>query len=145
MKNNKITNYLVLAALMTVLLPCALFAAFKDSGWGVRPLGMAGAFTAVADDSNAPLYNPAGLARVKQEEFSLMSAKLYSGLNGVDIGLNYLSYVRDISDKYGGFGIAWAALASPTLYREDTVSLGYGRVLNDVVKMNNLDDIFLKV
>ena len=33
---------------------------------GVRPLGMGGAFTAVADDENALFYNPAGLARVRR-------------------------------------------------------------------------------
>lgn len=31
---------------------------------GVRPLGMGGAFTAIADDSNAIFYNPAGLGRL---------------------------------------------------------------------------------
>lgn len=35
----------------------------KD-GFGVRPLGMGGAFTAVADDSNAVYYNPAGIAEI---------------------------------------------------------------------------------
>src|SRR3990170_3935872 len=32
---------------------------------GVRPLGMGGAFTAVADDENAMFYNPAGLNNIK--------------------------------------------------------------------------------
>jgi len=32
-----------------------------DIGAGVRPLGMGGAFTALADDENALFYNPAGL------------------------------------------------------------------------------------
>ncbi len=30
--------------------------------YGARPMGMGGAFTAVADDANAPYWNPAGLA-----------------------------------------------------------------------------------
>ncbi|MFA6169515.1 MAG: hypothetical protein WCW67_02445 [Candidatus Margulisiibacteriota bacterium] len=30
--------------------------------YGTRPMGMGGAFTAVADDANAPYWNPAGLA-----------------------------------------------------------------------------------
>jgi hypothetical protein len=33
---------------------------------GVRPLGMGGAFTAVANDENALFYNPAGLDRVER-------------------------------------------------------------------------------
>jgi hypothetical protein len=31
---------------------------------GVRPLGMGGAFTALADDENALYYNPAGLTAI---------------------------------------------------------------------------------
>jgi len=114
----------------------SLFAAFKDSGWGVRPLGMAGAFTAVADDANAPLYNPAGFALVKGEEVSLMSANLYSGLEGVDIGLTYMGYVHSLGKNSGGIGFAWGALSSPGLYREDTVSLGYGIGLNNLFKFS---------
>ncbi len=35
---------------------------FNDVGSGTRPLGMGGAFTAVADDANAVQENPAGMA-----------------------------------------------------------------------------------
>jgi len=111
----------------------SLHGAFLDSGWGVRPLGMGGAFTAVADDSNAPLYNPAGLALVKHQELSLMSATLFSGLDDVNIGLNSLSYVYPLGSKLGGIGLAWGALSSPSLYTEDTATLGYGRNINDVI------------
>ena len=34
------------------------YGAFKDNGWGARPAGLSGAFTAVCDDSNACYYNP---------------------------------------------------------------------------------------
>jgi hypothetical protein len=36
---------------------------------GIRPLGMGGAFTAVADDENALFYNPAGLYNEKRKGF----------------------------------------------------------------------------
>src|SRR5690349_1619520 len=55
-------------------------AAFEDPGWGARPVGMGGAFTAIADDSNAPLYNPAGIVQVQWHELSAMYAQLFSGL-----------------------------------------------------------------
>ena len=35
-------------------------AAFNDIGVGARPLGMGGAFVALADDGNAANYNVAG-------------------------------------------------------------------------------------
>ena len=40
-------------------------AAFVDDGWGARPVGMGGFFTAIADDSNAALYNPAGIVQAQ--------------------------------------------------------------------------------
>src|SRR5208283_5561127 len=36
--------------------------AFADDGISVRPTGMGGAYTAVADDADASWWNPAGLA-----------------------------------------------------------------------------------
>jgi hypothetical protein len=38
---------------------------------GIRPLGMGGAFTAIADDSNAIFYNPAGLSRLNTWSFEI--------------------------------------------------------------------------
>ncbi len=48
------------AAVLLLGLPFAAFASFTAPPNGARPLGMGTAFTAVADDANAPLYNPAG-------------------------------------------------------------------------------------
>jgi long-subunit fatty acid transport protein len=39
-------------------------------GVGARAMGMGGAYTAIANDATALVYNPAGLARVKRIEFS---------------------------------------------------------------------------
>lgn len=112
-------------------------AAFKDTGWGVRPLGMGGAYTAVVNDSNAPLFNPAGLGQIGQREVTFMSAKLFTGLEAVDVGLNYLGYIHPLSEKAGTFGATWSALSSANLYREDTGNISYGRALNDVVHLGN--------
>jgi outer membrane protein OmpA-like peptidoglycan-associated protein len=46
--------------------------AYTDVGYGVRPMGMGGAFTAVSDDPNAAYYNPAGLMKVPYPGISLM-------------------------------------------------------------------------
>src|SRR5215467_15040209 len=74
-------------------------AAFEDTGWGARPVGMGGAFTAIADDSNAPLYNPAGLVQVQWNEVSAMYSRLFSGLtlysgdDTVHLDQSYVSFV----------------------------------------------------
>lgn len=112
-------------------------AAFKDAGWGVRPLGMGGAFTAVVNDANAPTFNPAGVAQLSKHEFSFMSARLFTGLEGVDIGQNYFSYILPINEKVGNLGVTWTSLSSPDLYREDAGAIAYGRSLDDIFQIGD--------
>ena len=45
---------------------------------GTRPLGMGGAFIAVADDGNTITWNPAGLPRLRRKEFTSSYADLYA-------------------------------------------------------------------
>lgn len=111
--------------------------AFVDTYWGVRALGMGGAFTAVANDANAPMYNIAGIANVAQQEVTLMGSRLFTGLEGVEIGANYLGYVYPIKDpKYGAVSFAWSSTAVPGLRREDTFNIGYARVINDLLRLD---------
>lgn len=49
--------------------------AFVDVGYGVRPMGMGGAFTAVSDDPNAAYWNPAGMLKAPYPGVSLMYTK----------------------------------------------------------------------
>ena len=53
--------------------------AYLKMGVGARALGMGSAFTAVADDSTASFWNPAGLAKMKKPEASFMHANLING------------------------------------------------------------------
>ena len=53
---------------------------FMAIGAGVKPLGMGGAFAAVADNADAVYWNPAGLSRIREIEVGLMHAFLYEGL-----------------------------------------------------------------
>lgn len=50
-------------------------AAFLDIGYGARPMGMGGAFVALADDANAVLWNPAGLVRLSESQLTGMYAR----------------------------------------------------------------------
>ncbi len=66
-----------------------------------RPVAMGGAYTALATDSNALLYNPAGLAWVGKDEATFMHNSYFTGINqeyaayaspkGWGVNLNYLN------------------------------------------------------
>src|ERR1700681_3484963 len=123
-------RYLPLVGIL-LLIWQPLPAAFLDTGFGARPVGMGGAFTAIADDSNAPLYNPAGLVQVQWNEMSAMYSRLFSGLtlysgntptggDTVHLDQSYLAYVSKPS-RFGSFGLSWANFNTSSLYREDTV------------------------
>jgi len=83
-----------------------------DLGLGVRPLGMGGTFTGLADDLNALFYNPAGLATLERMALSsfytshLGAASLLAAtLAGRNFGLGALLFSlggiegRDESDR----------------------------------------------
>lgn len=109
------------------------YAAFKDNGWGTRPAGMGGAFTAVSDDSSGMLYNPAGIYQLKHTEVNFMHAELYTGLKTVDLGLKYAAFVCPMGE-FGTIGVNWANFVSADQYREDTLNLTYAASLANLFK-----------
>ena len=125
-----------------MLVSVKAYSAFEDTYWGVRALGMGGAFTAVANDANAPLYNIAGIANCAQKEVTLMGSRLFAGLDGVEISANYLGFVYPISEEWGSASFAWSSLGTPGLARYDTFNLGYARKLNDLI---NVDTDFVSL
>jgi hypothetical protein len=70
--------------------------AFLKMGVGARALGMGSAFTAVADDSTAAFWNPAGLALLEKSEGSFMHANLT-----LDRKYNFFNYAHVLKDKDG--------------------------------------------
>jgi outer membrane protein OmpA-like peptidoglycan-associated protein len=106
---------------------------FQDLGIGVRPSGMGEAYCAVADDSNAILYNVAGLAELQERELNLMYSDLYSNLdahlyNGENdtIGFHNVSAAWPLDRKYGTIGFGWT-LFNSAFYHENTFILGLAR------------------
>jgi len=53
-------------------------AAFVDIGYGARPMGMGGAFTALTHDAHSVLWNPAGLSRLKNNNATFMWTKQFN-------------------------------------------------------------------
>ena len=98
---------------------------------------MGGAFSAVADDSNAPLYNPAGIVQIQWNELSASYANLYSGLtlysgnDTVQLNQGYLAFAARPIPHIGSVEVSWASFNVTHLYREDSVALTYARNLGD--------------
>lgn len=89
----------------------ALFQQFPILYQGVLVEGMGGAFTAVADDSNAPFYNPAGLDNIQSSSFQILNISaditypslypnLYNSLNGASTS-NPATYVNAFNSVAG--------------------------------------------
>jgi len=70
---------------------------------GTRPLGMGGAFVAVADDGNTITWNPAGLPRLRRTEFT----SSYGDLYGMGISHSYFGLVKPFSDAFA-LGLDWS-------------------------------------
>ena len=60
---------------------------FLTLGVGARPLSMGGSFAAIADDSTATYWNPAGLGQLTHPELTFMQASI----NGLDSFTNLIS------------------------------------------------------
>ena len=68
---------------------------------GIRPLGMGGAFTAVADDDNALFYNPAGLLQKKGKGNFEIILPVFSTLEWGQNANDLANGVNDISESGG--------------------------------------------
>lgn len=101
----------------------ALGGTFNDVGLGTRPLGMGGAFVAVADDANAAQENPAGMAFFEKQ--ARMASFTHSNLFSMaELSRDFLAYAQADSG-FGAFGLTWnrfAANLDPEQWTEDAFS-----------------------
>ncbi len=86
-------------------------AALLEIGVGARPLGMGGAFTALADDENAVFYNPAGLAFLTKRGLTSLYSRQFElldysviGLAGRSIGFQLLQLSAAGIERTNEFG-----------------------------------------
>jgi len=77
----------LLVALTAHAAPFTNVGAIFDLGPGARPLGMGGAFVAIADDANAAFYNPAGLGWQSGITVTSLFARQFNALNYAALGL----------------------------------------------------------
>lgn len=103
-------KYYILIILFTIsvsLLNAGYYAGdFMIIGNGVRPLGMGGAFSALANDCSAIYWNAAGLAQVRKSELSLSHSFLYGNLAAYD---NF-TYCKPLPNDVS-VGINWTRLS----------------------------------
>ncbi|MGQ9609251.1 MAG: hypothetical protein ACUVWN_08110 [bacterium] len=102
--------------------PC--LSAFQDDFLGARSLAMGGAYTALADEADGALVNPAGLSMLRKQQLCLTSSALYLGLSdGSFISQNIMGYA--FRQKKGSNGLAWKRFGVSNLYAENTVVLSH--------------------
>jgi len=123
--------------------------AVLKAGVGARALGMGSAFTAVADNADAPYWNPAGLGSLSSSEITAMQTRL-----STDTDHYYISYVRP---AFGGtLGISWIQVGLGNIaqtsgevnpktnevinlsifsYFSNAYMFSYGRELNDRISV----------
>ncbi|MBA7516825.1 hypothetical protein ES705_08874 [subsurface metagenome] len=127
-----INKRVILIGLVTIVLSLGSnvsFGDFGDIGVGARPIGMGSAFVALVDDVHSLYYNPAGLSRLTQIEFTSGYGRLYWGLDdGSNLGNAFIGYAHPL-EKLGGIGVGWLSLGLKGFYREDTFIFSYGNKL----------------
>ncbi len=113
---------IILTIGMMILITDRVWSAFENISWGARPMGMGGAFTAIASDANTLFWNPAGMTQIEGEETSFMFARPYEGLSDVNLKMNCFTYVHSLNDS--AIGIGWTNFSS-LRYREDAWIFSY--------------------
>lgn len=113
---------------------------------GTRPSAMGGAFTALADDFNAPNWNAAGLT-----EITGMQVGFVHNIYLLDMAQEYLGYAESINDR-SGLGINVMLVNYGTIDKVKDVNglpeqngtmtpmsivgdIGYGLEINDMVSL----------
>lgn len=103
-----------------------------------RAVGMGGAYTALAVDGNALLYNPAGLGLIANHEVTFMHNQYFENItqeyfglavpSGWGASLNYLNFgdvPKTTISNPSGTGLGRAGMADMAF------SVGYGRAISD--------------
>ena len=101
-------------------------AAFNDIAIGARPLGLGGAFVALADDGNAANYNAAGLGYIDDIQVHLTTVQRFKGL----ITYHYIGGVLPLGAA-GALGTSFGSLSEDSgIYHEQTLRLSYAKAFS---------------
>ena len=129
---------LPLLMIVMPLLPCSVAlaqelsgipGAYVDVGLGVRPLGMGGAYVAVAQDESAARWNPAALANQQRRSAGFTWTKQMNL-----IPYNYLSGTFPMYRKGVGYYIE---ASGDDALRENTIAVAYGSKVSQLPHLGN--------
>lgn len=122
---------LIFAFLFFVDVPLrTLSAAFDEQTGGARAPGMSDAYTAVADDADAIVYNPAGLIQLGEGQLSSQYGQLVRGLDdGSTLSSTYVGYAHPLARGFRSLGFAYHNFKADNLFNERTIILSYGHRL----------------
>lgn len=124
-------SFLIIVFITILLCYGVVFAAFDDMGIGARPLGMGGAFVAIADDTNASMYNPAGLGYITGAAAGFTHVMMFSNV----VRYEYASALVPLS-KAGTIGVSFGMLGEESgIYSERSVALSYSNKLAEIVSL----------
>ena len=123
---------IVISAIGILFAPSGIaLAAFNDIGVGARPLGLGGAFVAMADDGNASNYNAAGLGYIDEIQLSTTYAQRFQGL----IRYNYIGGVFPLATA-GAVGVSVGILSEDAeIYQEQTFKVSYGKAFSRILAL----------
>lgn len=110
-----------LPLLLILATPGSAWSAFEPVYAGARPVGMAGAFVAVADDAEASFLNPGGTPQVGRVTFSSYYTRLFGMKELAQVAVSAVA-----PTGLGHVGLFYHGLGS-SLYREGVFGLSYGR------------------
>jgi hypothetical protein len=132
-------RYLITLLLFLFLASTAIAAELPHFHKGVRPLGMGGAFTAVADDENALFYNPAGLNRVEKRGGALLNPLIDSSEGNFDFyddvqdtDLDVTSEVTDLIRKHIGETVHFRAALFPHYVQKNFAIGGLAQIKSNI-------------
>ena len=111
----------ILPLLLLLATPGSAWSAFEPVFAGARPVGMAGAFVAVADDADAAYLNPGGIPRIGRFALTSYYTKLFGMKELAQVSVSGVAPTR-----IGHFGLFYHSFGS-SLYREGVIGLSYGR------------------
>jgi hypothetical protein len=112
---------------IVILLICIVsfgFAIFEDLESGARAEGMAGAFTAVADDPSAIQFNPAGLNQLEKMSLTSFYKILFGGV-GVNLHNVCVDFAYPLNKTTGVVGVSIQEMGI-SMHSEKVLTVSHG-------------------